>query len=282
MENKKKDKTSDAGRLLLQSKLDSVSEMFSRMESLKIEYYEVVEEKQLPNLELTFEEMEENLEEIKVGLQALLLKHDNISKNVSICNIALSNNDNPKSSFIKLPDVTLPEFHGGPPLKLKTPFPNKGKSFMVRKQSLQCRKILFECVSYSAASPSVAPLSPRPEAVINNPSETQTIQTFSSLNKSKGIWSPVLNSYVWGRVILDSTSQLHFMTLQFASKLGLEKKKINLTVSGLKSENTDNCIKKLWEVEEILLDKPLSKEEEFCEMHFRNTHTRDCTGRFII
>ncbi|GFU93335.1 hypothetical protein TNCV_1860651 [Trichonephila clavipes] len=45
------DKASDAGRLLLQSKLDSVSEMFSSMEALKMEYYEVVEEEKLPPVE---------------------------------------------------------------------------------------------------------------------------------------------------------------------------------------------------------------------------------------
>ncbi|GFS29783.1 DUF1758 domain-containing protein [Trichonephila inaurata madagascariensis] len=88
-----------------------------------------------------------------------------------------------------------------------------------------------------------------PDAVINNPSTAQTIQTSFSLRKSDkfvflstaivGIWSLVLNSYVHGRVILDSASQSHFMTLQFASKLGLEKKKINFAVSGL-SENTIN------------------------------------------
>ncbi|GFR09340.1 integrase catalytic domain-containing protein [Trichonephila clavata] len=107
-----KDKASNAEQLLLRSKLDKVSEMYSSMEALKIEYYEVVEDEQLPNLEFILEEMEDDLEEIKVGLQTLLLKHD-ISKNVSICNTALSNNGNsPKSSFIKLPDISLPEFHG--------------------------------------------------------------------------------------------------------------------------------------------------------------------------
>ncbi|GFR26688.1 integrase catalytic domain-containing protein, partial [Trichonephila clavata] len=50
----------------------------------------------------------------------------------------------------------------------------------------------------------------------------------------------------------------------------------------LTSENIDNCIKKFWEIEEIIQDRHLSKEEEFCEMHFRNTHRRDCTGRFIV
>ncbi|GFV78117.1 integrase catalytic domain-containing protein [Trichonephila clavipes] len=48
------------------------------------------------------------------------------------------------------------------------------------------------------------------------------------------------------------------------------------------SESIDNFIKKFWEIEETSLDKPLSKEEEFCEMHFKNTHRHDCTGRFIV
>ncbi|GFX36312.1 uncharacterized protein TNCV_4932251 [Trichonephila clavipes] len=107
-----RDKAPNARRLLVQSKLDNISEMFSSKESLKIEYYEVLEEKKLPNLELTFDQMEEDMESIKVDLQTLLLKHDDISKNGSICNTALSNNDNSKSSFVKLPDVSLPEFHG--------------------------------------------------------------------------------------------------------------------------------------------------------------------------
>ncbi|GFY69061.1 uncharacterized protein TNIN_462001 [Trichonephila inaurata madagascariensis] len=107
-----KDKAPNARSLLIQSKLDNISEIFSNMESLKIEYYEILEEEKLPKLELTFDQMEEDLESIKVGLQTLLLKHDDISKNVSICDTALSNNDNSKSSFVKLPDVSLPEFHG--------------------------------------------------------------------------------------------------------------------------------------------------------------------------
>ncbi|GFS98549.1 integrase catalytic domain-containing protein [Trichonephila clavipes] len=48
------------------------------------------------------------------------------------------------------------------------------------------------------------------------------------------------------------------------------------------SENTYNCIKKFWGKEETILGKSLSKEEEFCEIHFRNTHRRGCTGRFIV
>ncbi|GFQ87120.1 uncharacterized protein TNCT_231281 [Trichonephila clavata] len=190
-----KDKASNAEQLLLQSKLDKVLEMYSSMEALKIEYYEVVEDEQLPNLELILEEMEDDLEEIKVGLQTLLLKHDDISKNVSIYNTALSNNGlrnlidviNKNLRGLKLMDLEtnelthqfliniiirkldiesrklyemsltstelpkwemfleflqnrtqiLENLHGvqGPPLKLKTPFLSKGKSFIVKSNN---------------------------------------------------------------------------------------------------------------------------------------------------
>ncbi|GFS33575.1 integrase catalytic domain-containing protein [Trichonephila inaurata madagascariensis] len=101
-----KDKAPNARRLLIQSKLDNISEIFSNMESLEIEYYEILEEKKITKKfgKFIFDQMEEDLESIKVGLQTLLLKHDDISKNESICNTALSNNDNSKSSFVKLPD----------------------------------------------------------------------------------------------------------------------------------------------------------------------------------
>ncbi|GFR23818.1 DUF1758 domain-containing protein [Trichonephila clavata] len=432
---------------------------------------------------------EDDLEEIKVGLQTLLLKHDDISKNVSICNTALSNNGNSKSSFIKLTDVSLPEFHGvienwsdfkrqfdslitnnsvlndtqklfslrsalkgeartietsedtfeslmtvlikryenkrviikshimnilnfeklciesskglrnlidvinknlrglklmdietnelthqfliniiirkldiesrklyemsltstelpkwemfleflqnrtqilenlhgvqGPPLKWKTPFLSKGKSFIVKSNNnnncLLCKAShrLYDCALFlkmnplqrfnlikkhglcinclnnnhkvalckskytcrlcpgkhnyllcrsengqsdtegsssntlfTQPAPSVAPTSPNDGGVINNPTKPQTVQSFSSLNQRGnkfvflstaivGVWSPLLKSYVRGRVILDSASQSHFMTLQFASKLGLEKEKINLAVSGLSEKSTN-------------------------------------------
>ncbi|GFY67987.1 hypothetical protein TNIN_103011 [Trichonephila inaurata madagascariensis] len=58
-------------------------------------------------------------------------------------------------------------------------------------------------------------------------SDAEKIETLLNCRPIVGIWSPVLNSYVRGRVILDSASQSHFMTLQFAPKLGLEKKKVS-------------------------------------------------------
>ncbi|GFQ85838.1 DUF1758 domain-containing protein [Trichonephila clavata] len=214
-----KDKASNAEQLLLQSKLDKVSEMYSSMEALKIEYYEVVEDEQLPNLELILEEMEDDLEEIKVGLQTLLLKHDDISKNVSICNTALSNNglrnligvinknlrglklmdletnelthqfliniiirkldiESRKLYEISLTSTELPKWemfleflqnrtqilenlHGvqGPPLKLKTPFLSKGKSFIVKSNNnnncLLCKTShrLYDCTLFLKMNP---------------------------------------------------------------------------------------------------------------------------------
>ncbi|GFT35059.1 integrase catalytic domain-containing protein [Trichonephila clavipes] len=59
------DKAPNAARLLIQSKVDNISKIFSCMESLKIEYYEVLEEEKLSNLELIFDQMEEDLESIK-------------------------------------------------------------------------------------------------------------------------------------------------------------------------------------------------------------------------
>ncbi|GFY44458.1 uncharacterized protein TNIN_12421 [Trichonephila inaurata madagascariensis] len=144
--------------------------------------------------------------------------------------------------FLQNRTQILENLHGvqGPPLKLKTPSENIQNS----AEGSSSNALVTQ------PAPLLAPPSLMPDAVINNPSEPQTIQTFSSLNKSSnkfvflstaivGIWSPVLNSYVRGRVILDSASQSHFMTLQFASKLGLEKKKVNLAVSGL-NENSIN------------------------------------------
>ncbi|GFV39193.1 hypothetical protein TNCV_1157781 [Trichonephila clavipes] len=58
------DKAPNARRLLIQSKLDNISEIFTNMETLRIEYYEFLKKKILPNLcvELTFDQMEEDLE----------------------------------------------------------------------------------------------------------------------------------------------------------------------------------------------------------------------------
>ncbi|GFQ98205.1 integrase catalytic domain-containing protein, partial [Trichonephila clavata] len=203
---------------------------------------------------------------------------------------------------------------------------------------------------FTQPAPSVAPTSPNNGGVINNPTELQTVQTFSSLNQRGnklvflstaivGVWSPLLKSYVRdflivpritdfvpsiqpnlktkrfkdinrsilsdpsfdvpGKIDMIIGAELFYQILKDGRKAISDNVSLINTVFGfivcgsiseinnksscfLTSENIDNCIKKFWEIEEIIQDRHLSKEEEFCEMHFRNTHRRDCTGRFIV
>ncbi|GBN40502.1 hypothetical protein AVEN_492-1, partial [Araneus ventricosus] len=48
-------------------------------------------------------------------------------------------------------------------------------------------------------------------------------------------------------------------------------------------QSIDDCLRKFWEVETINEPaKMLSEEEEFCEHHYKTTHKRDETGRYIV
>ncbi|GBN79265.1 hypothetical protein AVEN_87624-1 [Araneus ventricosus] len=48
-------------------------------------------------------------------------------------------------------------------------------------------------------------------------------------------------------------------------------------------QSIDDCLRKFWEVETINEPaKMLSEEEEFCEHHYKTTHKRDKTGRYIV
>lgn len=47
-------------------------------------------------------------------------------------------------------------------------------------------------------------------------------------------------------------------------------------------QNADVTIQKFWELEEIPQAKPLSVEEQFCEDHFKSTHSRNEEGRFVV
>ncbi|GBM91351.1 hypothetical protein AVEN_7003-1 [Araneus ventricosus] len=48
-------------------------------------------------------------------------------------------------------------------------------------------------------------------------------------------------------------------------------------------KSIDDCLRKFWEVETINEPaKMLSEEEEFCEHHYKTTHKRDETGRYIV
>ncbi|GFU83188.1 uncharacterized protein TNCV_3737991 [Trichonephila clavipes] len=47
-------------------------------------------------------------------------------------------------------------------------------------------------------------------------------------------------------------------------------------------QNIDN-LQKFWEIETINEgQKPLSKEEEYCENHYQMTHTRNEAGRYVV
>ncbi|GFV79330.1 integrase catalytic domain-containing protein [Trichonephila clavipes] len=48
-------------------------------------------------------------------------------------------------------------------------------------------------------------------------------------------------------------------------------------------QNIDDNLQKFWEIETINEgQKPLSKEEEYCENHYQMTHTRNEAGRFVV
>ncbi|GBM23741.1 hypothetical protein AVEN_271107-1 [Araneus ventricosus] len=44
----------------------------------------------------------------------------------------------------------------------------------------------------------------------------------------------------------------------------------------------DDCLRKFWEVETITESEKMLSEEEFCEHHYKTTHKRDETGRYIV
>ncbi|XP_035227669.1 uncharacterized protein LOC118199908 [Stegodyphus dumicola] len=112
-----------------------VSDMLSQIESLQLEYYDVIDDENLSSVDLEFEEMEDRLEEIKVSLQTLLLNSDLVDKSLT--------NDikNPNSISIKLPDLSLPEFDGC--IENWSDFKNQFDSLITNNSSLNDIKKLF-------------------------------------------------------------------------------------------------------------------------------------------
>ncbi|GFT26196.1 DUF1758 domain-containing protein [Trichonephila clavipes] len=48
-------------------------------------------------------------------------------------------------------------------------------------------------------------------------------------------------------------------------------------------QNTDDNLQQFWEIEAINEgQKPLCKEEEYCENHYQMTHTRNEAGRYVV
>lgn len=46
--------------------------------------------------------------------------------------------------------------------------------------------------------------------------------------------------------------------------------------------NLEANVAKFWEIEEIVSNRPFSKEERECEVHFRETTTRATNGRYTV
>ncbi|XP_029177615.1 uncharacterized protein LOC114945521 [Nylanderia fulva] len=44
----------------------------------------------------------------------------------------------------------------------------------------------------------------------------------------------------------------------------------------------DSLLRKFWEIEEISSDSPMSEEDQKCELHFKESHTRANDGRYIV
>ncbi|XP_076660432.1 uncharacterized protein LOC143363786 [Halictus rubicundus] len=47
-------------------------------------------------------------------------------------------------------------------------------------------------------------------------------------------------------------------------------------------EQLDQALRRFWEIEEISTCRFLTKDDEQCENHFRETHTRDPDGRYVV
>lgn len=47
-------------------------------------------------------------------------------------------------------------------------------------------------------------------------------------------------------------------------------------------DDTNYLLQRFWEVEEIPQHVPLTEEDEQCERHFSETHTRSPEGRYIV
>lgn len=53
-------------------------------------------------------------------------------------------------------------------------------------------------------------------------------------------------------------------------------------VNTIYRSSLDEQLRKFWEIEEISSDRTMTHDEIYCEEHYRTTHKRDETGRFIV
>lgn len=85
--------------------MESTSDIVTNLIPLKMEYYKLLKDKDLTDVDSQFDQMEDDLEEIKESLQKFLL----ISRNV---NNVSNGSEKPNSGLVSLLDVSLLEFDG--------------------------------------------------------------------------------------------------------------------------------------------------------------------------
>ncbi|GBM85742.1 hypothetical protein AVEN_232238-1 [Araneus ventricosus] len=100
------DQASNNDIFMIQSKLDSVLELCAKIECLKLDYYDITEDEQIADNDAEFEKMGDDLEYLKVRFQKILFQLNTAD------NVQMHKSRIPNEVFVKLPDVSLPEFNG--------------------------------------------------------------------------------------------------------------------------------------------------------------------------
>ncbi|GBO18769.1 hypothetical protein AVEN_12-1 [Araneus ventricosus] len=91
---------------MIQSKLDNVIELCEKIECLKLDYYDITADEQIGDNDVEFENMEDDLEYLKVSFQKILFQFNTVD------NVQMHKSRIPNEVFVKLPEVSLPEFNG--------------------------------------------------------------------------------------------------------------------------------------------------------------------------
>ncbi|XP_049279325.1 uncharacterized protein LOC125761836 [Anopheles funestus] len=99
------------------------------------------------------------------------------------------------------------------------------------------------------------------------------------------------------RVLLDSGSQVNFVSEELSNRLGVRTTPANVPISGINAlrtlarekqtnhasiEAVEEMMQQFWKIEEVPDVPKLAKEEMACEEHFLSTYNRDETGRFVV
>ncbi|XP_036347065.1 uncharacterized protein LOC118756406 [Rhagoletis pomonella] len=89
--------------------------------------------------------------------------------------------------------------------------------------------------------------------------------------------------YRLGKALLDSCSQVNFITEEFAQRLSLPKGKQNIEIQGIANDSLDAKLEKLWRIEEVAVNaEPWTREQTTCEQMYRTTVSRNPAGRIVV